>query len=141
MKNRFMEQMEENVKYNLIYPYHIDFEKYLDNEYHNEKYPDTYHKHSFEEVLHIAYMEPFALYLTEEDKKFYSEQEIVFIEKVKEDEGRKLNNGMELVTLNLSEETQDLIDNYKLKYKMTFEEAIIDILKKIIENKESFTTK
>lgn len=139
MKNRFMEQMEENVKYNLIYPYHIDFEKYLDNEYHNEKYPDAYHKHSFEEILHVAYMEPYAFYLTEEDKKYYSEQEILFIEKVKEDESRKLDSGMEMVTFDLSEEAQNAIEIYKLKYQMTFEEAIIDILKKIIEDKENIT--
>ena len=29
MSFSFMEQMEENVRYSLIYPYHIDFEKLL----------------------------------------------------------------------------------------------------------------
>lgn len=134
--NRFMEQMEENVRYNLIYPYHINFEHYKGNSYHNEECEDTFHKHYFEEVLKVAYLEPHAFYLTEEDRKYYSEQEIEFINKVKADETQKLDNGMVLVNLDISEEAIEMIDVYKLQNNMTFEEAVIDILKKIIDNPE-----
>lgn len=132
----FMEQMCENVKYNLTYPYHINFDKYLGNEYHNKDYPNSFHKHNFEDVLKVAYMEPYALYLTDEDKKYYSEQELEFIKKVQEDESKKLDAGMVLVSLDLNEETIAMLEAYKLEKNMTFEEAVIDILKEMIKNKE-----
>ena len=47
MSFSFMEQMEENVRYSLIYPYHIDFEKLLNKDNYNKNYPDAYHCHSF----------------------------------------------------------------------------------------------
>ena len=74
--------------------------------------------------------------ISEEDRKYYSEQEVEFINKVIEDESRKLDNGMVLVNLDLSEETIALLEAYKAANNMTFEEAIIDILKKCIEKDE-----
>ena len=68
MSFSFMEQMEENVRYSLIYPYHIDFEKLLNKDNYNKNYPDAYHCHSFEEVLQKAYLESKAFYLTDSDR-------------------------------------------------------------------------
>ena len=132
----FLEQMEENVKFNLVFPYHIDFEKLVGHDYYNPKYGDSFHCHTFEEVLRKAYLEPKAFYLTVEDMKFYSIQEYEFIQKVIEDEGRKLDEGMELVNLDLTEDTLDRLMAYKLEHNMTFEEAVIDIIKKSLDNPE-----
>jgi len=134
--NLFMDQMEENVKFNLIFPYHIHHDKLLGNEYYNPEHPDSYHCHKFEDVLHAAYMEAKAFYLTDEDKKYYSEQEIEFINKVIEDESKKIDAGYEIITLDLEEETIAMIEAYRTQKGMTFEEAVIDILKKAIENPE-----
>ena len=132
----FIEQMEENTKYNLLYPYHLREDKVQGNLKYDKKYADSLHCHYFDDVLHAAYLEPYAFYLTEEDRKYYSEQEVEFINKVIEDESRKLDNGMVLVNLDLSEETIALLEAYKAANNMTFEEAIIDILKKCIEKEE-----
>ena len=82
MEFSFMEQMEENTGFSLIYPYHVDFDKLIGNDFYNKDYPDAFHCHSFEEVLQKAYREPRAFYLTGEDVRYYSTQEIEFIQKV-----------------------------------------------------------
>lgn len=130
----FMDRMEENVNFNLTFPYHIYHDKLLEPNNYNPEYPDSYHAHRFEDVLLAAYKEPKAFYLTCEDKKYYSEQEIEFINKVIEDESKKLDNGMVLVTFDLEESTIELLNEYKNKMNMTTEEAIIDILQKTIDN-------
>lgn len=132
----FMEQMEENIKTCLIFPYHVYHEKLRKPEAYNINYPNNYHMHSFEEVVRIAYLESKAFYLTDEDKVYYSAQEINFINKVIATENEKINNGYELVDLELNEETIEMINLYKLEHNMTFEEAVIDILSKIVENPE-----
>jgi hypothetical protein len=132
-KFTFLEQMEENINQNLIYPFHIKHDKLLGNDYYNENYPNTYHTHSFEEVLNKAYREPKAFYLTEDDKKYYSAQEINFIKEVIKYEIEKINKGMVMLNLELSEETFNYINQYKEENNLTFEEAINDILKKMIE--------
>ncbi len=131
-KFTFLEQMEENTKLNLIYPFHIKHHKLLGNDFYNENYPNSYHTHSFEEVLNKAYREPKAFYLTEDDKKYYSAQEIKFIKEVIKYEIDKINKGMVIVNLELSEDTIDYLNQYKTENNLTFEEAISDILKKMI---------
>ena len=84
--------------------------------------------------MEIVYKEPKAFYLTEEDKKYYSEQEMLFIQKVIDAEVEKLNKGYEKVTLNLNDETMFLLNEYKNRKGLTFEEAVIDILEKMIES-------
>lgn len=126
--------MEENVKFNLVFPYHINTDELVGNVYHDKNFLKSYHTHSFSEVLRIAYLESKAFYLTEEDKKCYSNQEIEFIEKVLECERTKIDNGMVLVDLELSEETLGMIEKYKQIHNMTFEEAVNDILIKAIED-------
>lgn len=134
--SRFMDQMEENVSFSLLYPYHIQFDKLLGNLCFNSRYPDSYHKHDFESVLHDAYMEPKAFYLTDEDKKYYSEQEIEFINKVIADESKKIDDGMVIVNLELDEDVISMIDSYRAEHRLTFEQAIVQILEKIVyENK------
>ena len=48
--NLFIEQMEENTNFNLVFPYHIHHDKLLGNEYYNPEHPDSYHCHRFEDV-------------------------------------------------------------------------------------------
>ena len=130
----FMNQMEENTGFSLVYRYHIYHDKLIGKVQHNPEFPESYHAHSFEEVLNIAFLEAMAFYLTEDDKQYYSAQEILFIEKVIETEKKKINNGMVPIDLELSEETMNLINEYKKQHNMTFEEAINDILIKTISN-------
>ena len=133
----FMERMEENIKFSLKFPYHINHNKLLGNIYHNPKYPNSYHKHSFKEVIKVAYMEPKAFYLTEEDEEFYSKQEYDFINKVIAEEISKLDKGMEFIKLELTDETIKLLEIYKKENGLTFEEAINKLLKEGIEKIKS----
>lgn len=136
MKFSFIDQVEENTKYNLTFPFHIKHDELIGNDYYNPDFPETYHSHSFESVLEKAYREPKAFYLTEEDKKYYSEQEITLIEKLIEDETKKVDNDYKIVQLNLTEESIDFLNKYKEEKGLTFEEAIIEIIKEMIENKD-----
>lgn len=138
-KFTFINQMEENTKYSLTYPFHINHNELIGNDYYNKEYPNSYHCHSFEELLNKAYREPKAFFLTDEDKSAYSNQEIEFINKVIEYEKEKINSGMVIVNLDLSEETLEFIEKYKLENNLTFEEAITDILKKMIEEQNKKT--
>lgn len=139
MEFSFLNQAEENVKYNLTFPYHIKFEKLLGNHFYNKDVDTVFHTHDFESVLKRAYEEPLAFYLTEEDKEFYSKQELIFIEKVIEDESNKINNGYKYITLNIDEKTMEYLQEYKTQRNMTFEEAIIDIFKQIVAHPETLT--
>ena len=64
------------------YPYHIHFDKLLDKDYYNPEFADCYHKHSEMAIIRTIDREPFAFYLTEEDKKYYPENELKAIEVV-----------------------------------------------------------
>ena len=128
----FMNQMEENVRYNLTYPYHIDHSKLIGRKFYSET-EDCFHQHYFEDVLKDAYTEPNAFYLTDEDRMSYSAQEIEFIEKIIECEKGKVAKGYELMTLELEEETIEYINEYKTKHNCTTEEAINLILKEMVE--------
>lgn len=132
-KFTFLDQMEENIKTSLYFPYHISYDKLIGNNYYNKECPNSYHCHSFEEVIRQAYREPNAFYLTEEDKEYYSKQEINFINKVITFEKERINNGMTIIDINLSEETLNNIELYKIEHNLTFEEAIADILRKAIK--------
>lgn len=88
----FYDMIEEDVGFNLTFPYHIHFEKLNDLRRYNTQYPDSYHCHNFDDVLYKAYLEPKAFYLTEEDKKYYSSQEIELINRVLKCYAKKLDN-------------------------------------------------
>lgn len=139
MKFSFLNQIEENIMFNLTFPFHIKHEKLLGNDYYNPDYPDSYHVHNFEDVVEKAYREPKAFYLTDDDKIYYSTQEIEFLNKVIQNEKEKIKKGYEIVSLDLSEETISYINQYKTENNLTFEESIIDILHKIVDNPEMLT--
>lgn len=133
MSFSFIDQMEENVRFNLCFPYHMHRKKMLNPNTVHPAFPDALHTHSFERLLNKAYREPFAFYLTDEDKKAYSAQELELISRVLTLEQQRINDGNTIIDLNLEPETLDWLLEYKEKNNMTFEEAIVDILRKIIE--------
>lgn len=132
-KTLFMEQMEENTHFNLIYPFHINHDKKIGRKFFNET-DNAFHEHDFPSVLKNVYLEPNAFYLTDGDKQYYSAQEIEFIEKVRKCEQEKLNNGFEMISLELEEETIAYINMYKEKHNCTTEDAINMILREIVEH-------
>ena len=133
--NLFMDQMEENTMFNLLYPFRLDLSKMKGN-YNVNVERDVYHFHRFVAVLKIAYLEPFAFYLSEEDKKYYSAQELEFIDKVIACEKEKVQRGMEMMTFDLDDETLEYLENYRIRENLTMEEAINRILKEIIKRNE-----
>ena len=140
MSFSFINQMEENVRFNLCFPYHMHREKMLDPNIIQPALPESLHTHSFERLLNKAYREPFAFYLTEEDKKAYSAQELELISRVLTLEQQRINEGNTIIDLNLEPQTLDWLLKYKEKNNMTFEEAIIHILRKIVEAPSPVTT-
>lgn len=132
MSFSFIDQMEENVRFNLCYPYHMKREKMQNPETVHPSFPDALHTHSFETLLKRAYREPFAFYLTEEDMKAYSAQELEFISRVISFEQERINAGQCIIDLDIEEDTMEYLLMYKQQHNMTFEEAIVDILTKII---------
>ena len=134
MSFSFIDQMEENVRFNLCYPYHMNREKMQNPETVHPSFPDALHTHDFETVLKRAYREPVAFYLPEEDMKSYSSPELEFIAKVIAFEKERINAGQCVIDLDIDEETMEYLLDYKQKHNMTFEEAIVDILTKLISN-------
>lgn len=57
-------------------PYHINFDKALNPQSFNPDYADCYHKHDETGVIRTIYKEPYAFYFTDEDKTYYSEEEL-----------------------------------------------------------------
>ena len=131
----FLTQMEENTKFNLIFPFHINHDKKIGNMTFNIEC-GVYHKHNFEDVLRVAFSEPFAFYLSEDDAEFYSKQEIEFIEKIITCEKEKIEKGYEMVNLNLNDEVYEYLNKYKTIHNCTTEEAITLILKTMIKELE-----
>ena len=72
--------------------------------------------------------------MTDSDKIYYSSQELEFIKKVIEDETEKINKGYKLTTLDFTEETLEMLNQYKKIKNMTFEEAVTDILMTVVKN-------
>ena len=130
----FMERMEENVKFNLIFPFHIYHDKLISDITFNKEYPDSYHYHSFEDVLNLAYREPKALYFTDSDKEYYSKQELEFIEKVQTEQSENVDKGMVIANFDLTDEAIDAVNQYKLMKGITFDQAIVELLTMAIEN-------
>lgn len=130
----FIKQMEENTGFSLSYPYHIKKEDLLGNYEFSPNECGCYNEKSFEKLLNIVYLEPKAFYLTEDDKKFYSAQELEFINRVIIDELKKIDKGMVIVNIDMTPDALELLEKYKAKNNMTFEEAVIDILTKFVEN-------
>lgn len=134
MDSTFIQQMEENTCFSLLYPYHIKQEDLLGNHEFSPNECGYYNEKSFEKLLNIVYLEPKAFYLTEDDKKFYSNQELEFINRVIIDELKKIEKGMVIINIDMTPDTLELLEEYKAKNNMTFEEAVIDILTKFVKN-------
>ena len=137
MSFTFTNQMEENVKMQLQFPFHMNNDKLQQKP--PVPYPKEQKTSSYDKLLWKAYREPFAVYLTDEDRQYYSAQELELFDKVIALEQERLNNGMCLIDLNLDQDVFDVILEYKTKNHMTFEEAIIDLLKKCIEEQKGDT--
>lgn len=73
-------EVSEFIRDNLVYTYHINHAKLISCTFPTEL--EHSHEHSFEEVLKIYLLEPEAIYLTDEDMKCYSGQELRILEKL-----------------------------------------------------------
>lgn len=133
MKDLFLEQMEETANFNLFFPFHLDQEKLLGNYKFNPEYGEALHCHFFNDVLNVAYLEPLAFHLTFEDEKHYSEQEKTFLQKLQSAEAEKINKGLEIITLELEEETIEALNQYRKEKNLTIEEALVDVLHRIVD--------
>lgn len=67
----------------LIFPFHIEHSLRVSNYFYNKDYAE-FHEHDFQSIILRVAEEPEAFYLTDEDKKYYSTQEIEVIEKIKQ---------------------------------------------------------
>lgn len=133
MSFSFVDQMSENVQFNLCYPYHLSREKMKNPAVMPQAFPDALHTHSFEALLKHAYREPLAFYLTEEDMKAYSNQELELILRVIIREKSHIENGFCTVDIDIDDEAMQYLMAYKNKHNITFEEAIISIFNKITD--------
>jgi hypothetical protein len=140
MSFSFIDQMEENVRFNLCYPYHMNREKMQNPEMVHPCLLNSLHTHSFEMLLKRAYQEPFAFYLTDEDMKAYSAQELEFVSRVIVFEQERINAGQCIVDLEFNDETMEYLMQYKQRHNLTFEEAVIDILSKMMDDPRLLTT-
>ena len=134
MSFTFVNQMEENTNFFMKYPFHVDKDALLNCS--PSLCRETDETQSFARLLQKAYNEPFAIYLTEDDMKYYSEQELTLFDKVVARERELVNQGMCIIDLELSEETLDMLLDYKNQTRMTFEEAIIHIIKQFLDAQE-----
>jgi hypothetical protein len=91
-------------------------------------------------LLKRAYQEPFAFYLTDEDMKAYSAQELEFVSRVIVFEQERINAGQCIVDLEFNDETMEYLMQYKQRHNLTFEEAVIDILSKMMDDPRLLTT-
>ena len=132
MSFTFINQMEENVGFTLQYPYHMDYSKCITENAVNALMPTALISGSFQQVLRYAYREPFAFYLTDTDKDFYSRQELELLTRVISVEQQNIANGKELLDLELDDEAINVILQYKCKNHLTFEQAVTKILEDII---------
>ena len=66
--------------------------------------------------------------------KAYSAQELEFISRVISFEQERINAGQCIIDLDIEEDTMEYLLMYKQQHNMTFEEAVVDILTKIIDD-------
>ena len=73
----------EGCRAGLIFPFHIEHSLRESDYFYNENYTE-FHTHEFQSVVVRVYEDQRAFYLTEEDKKYYSKQELEVIEQIKD---------------------------------------------------------
>lgn len=82
--NRY-DRAEEIMNYysvGLVFPYHINHDLRQSTYFYNKDYTE-FHAHDFHDIVLRVSEEPKAFYLTEDDKEYYSKQELEIIEKIK----------------------------------------------------------
>lgn len=67
----------------LFFPYHINHKLRQSERFYHKDYT-LFHEHNFADLVKVVYDEPKAFYLTDEDKEYYSKQELEVIETIKE---------------------------------------------------------
>lgn len=77
------EQIMDENRIGLIFPYHINHDLRQSECFYNENCTE-FHEHNFHSIVLRVAEEPKAFYLTDEDKKNYSKQELEVIEKLKQ---------------------------------------------------------
>lgn len=77
------EQIMDECMVGLVFPFHIEHPLRVSEYYYNKDYTE-FHEHDFESIVLRVSEEPEAFYLTEEDKEYYSKQELDAIEKIKQ---------------------------------------------------------
>ncbi|GEM_PF-4573374 len=75
------EQTMENHRTGFLYPYHINHNLRQSDYFYNKNYIE-FHEHDFQSIVLRVSEEPKAFYLTEDDKKYYSTQELEVVEKI-----------------------------------------------------------
>lgn len=136
VKDYFMDQMEENTKFNLIFPYHINRKKLLGN----LKFAEgeiMFHTHSFEDLLQIVYKEPLAFELLGSDLEYYSKQEIEFIKRITECEKLKIDSGKVIMNFELEDEAIAMLETLKSQTNKTTEELLTEIITEFVKNNSS----
>lgn len=76
------EEIMDNFRIGLVFPYHINHDLKVGHHYYNEDYTE-FHVHDFHSVVLRVFEEPKAFYLTAEDKEYYSKQELEVIERIR----------------------------------------------------------
>lgn len=77
------EQIMDECMVGLVFPFHIEHPLRVSEYYYNKDYTE-FHEHDFESIVLRVSEEPETFYLTEEDKEYYSKQELDAIEKIKQ---------------------------------------------------------
>ena len=81
-KYNIAEQIMDKYRTGLVFPFHIDHELRQGGHFYNKSYTE-FHEHDFHSIILRVSEEPNAFYLTEDDKEYYSRQELDVIEKIK----------------------------------------------------------
>lgn len=128
----FLKQMSENTGLTLTYPFHIERDCLMGNKNFDGK--EYVADSSFENTLNAVYNEPAAISFTAEDRKYYSEQEMNFIEAVRKREMDLIQKGYVITNLDLDESTIQMLEEYMSHTGKTFEESINEILAEAVKN-------
>lgn len=65
----------------LVFPYHINHGLRQSTRFYHKDYT-CFHEHNFYDIVNVVNDEPKAFYLTDEDKEYYSKQELEVIETI-----------------------------------------------------------
>lgn len=77
------EVIMEECRTGLVFPFHINHALRESNYYYNEGYTE-FHAHDFHDIVLRVWDDPKAFYLTDEDKEYYSKQELEVIKAIKQ---------------------------------------------------------